>query len=291
MQYLIHIGILIGIYTILAASLNLVAGYMGLLSLAHGAFYGIGAYTMALMSIHLHAPFWISCISAILLAGSLGLLVGIPSLQTQGDYFAIATFGLQIITFNLFNNWIDVTRGPMGITNIPQPNILGWQFHSPLDFLALTIFVCTIVLLVIYRITNSPFGRLLKAIREDEIFAQSLGKNVFNIKLQTFVIASMMAAIAGSLYASYITFIDPTSFTVAESIFIVSIVIIGGAGNFWGSILGAILLVALPEALRFLGLPIVLAANFRQILYGVLLVSFMIWRPQGLLGNPYDKVN
>jgi branched-chain amino acid transport system permease protein len=284
MEYVIHIGILIGIYTILSASLNLVAGYMGLLSLSHAAFYGIGAYTMALMSIYLHTPFWISCIGAVALSGVLGLLVGIPSFRTHGDYFAIATFGLQVITFNLLNNWVDVTRGPMGITGIAQPNIFGWQVSSPLSFLVLTLSICIIVLGIIYRMVKSPFGRLLNAVREDEIFAQSLGKDVFAIKLKTFVIASMMAAVAGCLYASYITFIDPTSFTVTESIFIISIVIIGGAGNFWGSLVGTIILITLPELLRFFGLPITLAANLRQILYGSLLVIFMLWRPQGILG-------
>jgi branched-chain amino acid transport system permease protein len=284
MEYVIHIGILISIYTILSASLNLVAGYMGLLSLSHAAFYGIGAYTMALMSIYLHTPFWISCIGAVALSGVLGLLVGIPSFRTHGDYFAIATFGLQVITFNLLNNWVDVTRGPMGITGIAQPNIFGWQVSSPLSFLVLTLSICIIVLGIIYRMVKSPFGRLLNAVREDEIFAQSLGKDVFAIKLKTFVIASMMAAVAGCLYASYITFIDPTSFTVTESIFIISIVIIGGAGNFWGSLVGTIILITLPELLRFFGLPIALAANLRQILYGSLLVIFMLWRPQGILG-------
>jgi branched-chain amino acid transport system permease protein len=291
MQYLTHIGILIGIYTILAASLNLVAGYMGLLSLSHAAFYGIGAYTMALMGLYLHTPFWINCLGAVLLAGILGLLVGIPALRTRGDYFAIATFGLQVITFNLLNNWVDLTRGPMGIAGIAQPTILGGQVSTPFHFLLLTFSVCIVILGIIYRIVSSPFGRLLKAIREDEIFAQSLGKDVFAAKLKIFVIAGMTASVAGCLYASYVTFIDPTSFTVTESIFIVSIVIIGGAGNFWGALVGAAFLIALPELLRFLGLPITLAANLRQILYGSLLVVFMLWRPQGLIGALSPQVD
>jgi branched-chain amino acid transport system permease protein len=291
MQYLTHIMILMGIYSILSSSLNLIAGYTGLLSLSHAAFYGIGAYTMALMAQYLHTPFWIGCIGSIVISGILGLIVGIPALRTQGDYFTIATFGLQAIAFNILNNWVDVTRGPMGITGIPQPILFGWQVDTPLGFLLLTLGVSTVVLGIIYRIVTSPFGRVLKAIREDEVFAQSLGKDVFAYKLIAFVIGAMIASIAGCLYASYITFIDPTSFTVTESIFIVSIVIIGGAGNFWGSIVGAIFLVALPELLRFIGLPITLAANLRQILYGSLLVTFMLWRPQGLIGDRSNQTN
>jgi branched-chain amino acid transport system permease protein len=290
-QYLIHIGISIGIYTLLAASLNLVAGYMGLLSLSHAAFYGIGAYTMALMALYLKTPFWVDIVGSIAVSSVLGLIVGIPALRTRSDYFAITTFGLQVITFNIFNNWLDVTRGPMGLTGIPRPILFGWEFSTPFSFFLLTTGVCAIVLWIIYRMVNSPFGRLLKAIREDEIFAMSLGKDVFRHKLITFVVSAAISAIAGCLYASYVTFIDPTSFTVTESIFIVSIVIIGGAGNFWGSLLGATLLVAFPELLRFLGLPITLAANLRQILYGSLLVTFMIWRPQGLIGNSSKLTN
>lgn len=291
MQYLIHISILIGIYTILAVSLNLIAGYTGLLSIAHAAFYGIGAYTVALMALNLHTPFWINCLSATAIAGLIGFIVGVPALQTRGDYFTIATFGLQVIIFNIFNNWVDLTRGPMGLTGIPQPSLWLWQISTPLEFLVLTLAVCTLVLWIAYRIANSPFGRLLKAIREDEIFALSLGKNVFTYKIAIFVIGAMMAAIAGCLYAIYVTFIDPTSFTVTESIFIISIVIIGGAGNLWGSIVGTAFLIALPELLRFLGLPITLAANVRQIFYGSLLIAFMLWRPQGLLGESFLQAN
>jgi branched-chain amino acid transport system permease protein len=291
MQYLANIGILIGIYTILATSLNLVVGYLGMLSLAHASFYGIGAYTMALMATHLSTPFWVNCFGAMLLSGLLGLIVGIPALKTRGDYFAIATFGLQVITFNILNNWIDVTRGPMGITGIPKPSLFGLQITNPLSFLLLTVGFCVVVLSLAYRIVNSPVGRLLQAIREDEIFTQSLGKNVLTYKLVTFTIGAMMAAISGCLYASYVTFIDPTSFTVTESIFIVSIVIIGGAGSFWGALVGAIFLISLPEFLRFLGLPIAVAANLRQILYGSLLVILMRWRPQGLIGRLSQRRN
>ncbi|HQP99958.1 MAG TPA: branched-chain amino acid ABC transporter permease [bacterium] len=285
MEYLLHILILIGIYTILSVSLNLIAGYTGLISIAHAAFYGVGAYVAALMALKLNSPFLTNIASAVVLCGLLGALVGIPSLRIRDDYFVIATFAFQVITFSILNNWVSFTGGPMGLPGIPQPTILGLKVSSHLGFLLLVGVLCILTMWITSRIVRSPFGRVLKAIREDEVFAQSAGKNVASYKVLVFVIGAGMAAMAGVMYAYYISFIDPTSFTVMESIFIISIVIVGGAGSMWGPVAGAILLVVLPEFLRFIGLPSFVAANLRQIIYGGLLVAFMMWRPKGLLGE------
>jgi len=153
---------------------------------------------------------------------------GIPSLRIHDDYFAIATFAFQIITFSVMNNWVSFTGGPMGLPGIPQPTIFGWEINSHIEFLILVALLCAVILWISHRIVQSPFGRALKAIREDEVFAQAMGKNVANYKVMIFVIGAGMASVAGAVYAHYITFIDPTSFTVTESIFIISIVIIGG---------------------------------------------------------------
>lgn len=285
MEYLLHILILIGIYTILSVSLNLIAGYTGLLSIAHAAFYGVGAYVVAIMALKLHSPFLVNIICAVLLSSLLGALVGIPSLRIRDDYFVIATFAFQVITFSILNNWVSFTGGPMGLPGIPQPTILGLEISSNIRFLALVGIMCALMLWISSRIVRSPFGRVLKAIREDEVFAQAAGKNIASYKVLVFVIGAGMAAVAGVMYAHYISFIDPTSFTVMESIFIISIVIIGGAGSLWGPVTGAVVLVLLPELLRFVGLPSSMAANLRQIIYGGLLVAFMMWRPKGLLGK------
>jgi branched-chain amino acid transport system permease protein len=285
MEYVLHILILIGIYVMLSVSLNLIAGYAGLLSIAHAAFYGVGAYAAALLALKLNSPFLMNILCAIILSGLLGVLVGMPSLRIHDDYFAIASFAFQIITFSIMNNWVSFTGGPMGLPGIPQPNIFGWRINTHVDFLILVIGLCFITLWISHKIVTSPFGRALKAIREDEIFAQAMGKNVANYKVMIFVIGAGMASVAGTVYAGYITFIDPTSFTVMESIFIISIVIIGGAGNIWGSVLAAAVLVILPEALRFLGMPSAIAANMRQIIYGTLLIICMLFRPQGLIGE------
>jgi branched-chain amino acid transport system permease protein len=285
MEYLLHILILIGIYTILSLSLNLLVGYTGILSIAHAAFYGVGAYVAALMALKLHTPFLLNLVVAVGAASLFGAIVGIPSLRIKDDYFVIATFAFQIITFSLLNNLVSLTGGPMGLPGIPQPAILGITISSHMGFLILTVLCCVVTFLIAHRIVNSPVGRVLKAIREDEVFAQSCGKDVAAYKITIFMIGAGLAAIAGVLYATYISFIDPTSFTVMESIFIISIVIIGGSGNLWGSVVGSAVLVTLPELLRFVGLPNAVAANLRQILYGSLLVIFMLWRPRGFIGE------
>jgi branched-chain amino acid transport system permease protein len=259
MEYILHILILICIYSIVGIALNLVAGYTGLISLSHAGFYGIGAYTVALLAL--------------------------PSLRIRDDLFVITTFGFQIILFQVMNNWMDLTNGPLGLPGIPQPEIFGYHFTSHWEFLLLSLVLLLIVYFFSKRIVNAPLGNVLRAIREDELFAQSLGKNVSYYKVLIFSISAGLAAIGGALYAYYITFIDPTSFTATESIFMLSIVIIGGSGRLSGSIIGAVLLVSIPELLRFIDIPNAIAANVRQILYGGLLVAFMMFRPKGIRGE------
>lgn len=285
MQYILHIVILVGIYAILAASLNLTVGYLGLLSIAHATFYGVGAYTAALMALTLDSSFLVNLLCAMVVSGSIGAVVAIPSLRIRDDYFVIATLAFQVIAFSILNNWVSFTGGPMGLPGIPQPIIFRWEVNSHGDYLLLVMILAAIVLWACHRIVHSPFGRVLMSIREDETFTLAAGKNVAAYKVLVFVLGAAMASVAGVIYAHYISFIDPTSFTVMESIFIISIVIIGGAGSFWGPVVGAIVLVTLPEILRFIGLPSSVAANIRQILYGGLLVLFMMLRPQGLMGK------
>jgi len=287
MDYLLHILILIAIYTILVVSLDLIAGYTGLLSIAHAAFYGIGAYATALLSLHFQTNFLINMIFGAVGAGVLGVIVAFPSLRIHDDYFVIATFGFQMIVYSVLNNWVDLTRGPLGIPGIPVASLFGFDIDNHWKFLILAVLFAGLSYLFVRKLVNSPYGRVLKAIREDEVFAQSLGKNVNAYKIQVFVIGGALASIAGNLYAHYVTFIDPTSFTILESILVISMVIIGGAGSLKGPVVGAAVLVVLPEALRFVGLPSSVAANLRQIFYGSLLVLMMLYRPQGLMGA-YD---
>lgn len=208
-----------------------------------------------------------------------------PALRVHGDYFVIASFGFQVILFSVLNNWVGLTRGPLGLPGIPQPQFGALRIETHGEFLALVWVLALLTFLICRRLVQSPYGRVLKAIREDEVFAQSLGKNVAYFKLSVFAVGAGLAAVAGALYAVYITFIDPTSFTISESIFLISIVIIGGLGNLWGAVLGAAILVVLPELLRFIGISQTYVANIRQMIYGTLLVVMMFLRPQGILGE------
>ncbi len=285
MDYLLHILILANVYTVLTASLDLLAGRTGLLSIAHAAFCGLGAYSSALLATRFGVPFFFGVLAGTVVATLISFVVSLPSLRLHGDYFVIATFGFQMILFSVFNNWMELTRGPLGIPGIPQPVIFGWQVNSHWEFLVLSAFFAAIAYFVVYRLTSSPFGRVLHAIREDEVFAKAHGKNTLYFKVTAFAVSAALAAMAGSLYAHYITYIDPTSFTVMESILIISMLIIGGAGSTWGPLVGAVVLVTLPEALRFVGLPSAVAANLRQIIYGSLLVIMMMFRPRGFVGK------
>ena len=173
----------------------------------------------------------------------------------------------------------------MGITGISLPEIFGFQLEGSNIYLVLVITCVFLCFLVVRLLINSPWGRVLMAIREDDMYVQSVGKNTLSTRVVSFMLAGGMAGLAGALYAPYLTFIDPTSFTITESIFILSIVIIGGAGSLWGPIVGAAVLVTLPELLRFAGFPETVSANLRQILYGVFLVLILIYRPQGIVGQ------
>lgn len=277
MEYLLHLLILIGIYTMLSQSLNLSAGFGGMISLAHAGFYGVGAYTAALLAVNYKLTFLVTLPIAMLLSGLLALIVSAIALRTVDDYFIICTLGIQVVVFSLMNNWMSLTRGPLGIPGIPGIQLFGIEIRSKFAFLLLTLFLVVLLFFFLKKLTDSSFGRTLRALSEDEIFTQSLGKNVYLSKVIAFTVSAMLAAVPGVLYAHYISYIDPTSFTVDESIFILSIVIIGGMRNLWGSVIASAFLVLLPEALRFVGMPNSIAANMRQIIYGGILV-FMMFR-------------
>lgn len=285
MEYIIHILVISGIFSILALSLNLVVGYTGLVSLGHAAFYGIGAYISALLSLNFGISPWIGLIIGAYGAALFGLIIGLPSIRLKGDYLALATFGAGVIIYQITKNWVSLTRGPMGLPGIPGFSILGFSLSSSWSYLLLVIAFALITVFILNRLVRNAYGRVLKSIREDEIASETLGKNIVKYKLQVFVVSAFFAGIAGSLYAHYITFIDPSSFTVMESITILLMVIFGGMASIRGSLMGASALVIFPEILRFLGMPSAIAAPIRQMIYGLLLIVLMIKRPQGLLGK------
>ena len=279
MEYLSHLMIIVLIYVMLSKSLSLSAGYGGMISLAHAGFYGIGAYTAAMLATNTTISFLFVFPIAMGVSGLLALIVSVIALRTIDDYFIVCTLGIQVVIFSLMNNLMSFTRGPLGIPGIPAIQLFGLKIGigNRFAFLLFTLFFTILIFLFIKKLTNSAFGRTLRSLSEDEIFTQSLGKNVYLTKVMAFTISAMLATIPGVLYAHYISYIDPTSFTVDESIFILSLVIIGGMRNLWGIVSATAFLVLLPEALRFVGMPSSIAANTRQILYGGALI-FMMFR-------------
>ena len=284
-DYGLHILIMIGIFAIIAVSYNLIMGYTGIISLAHAVFFGIGAYTSALLVLHLGVVFPIAMIASIFFTGIFGILFILLMRRARGDYLSIATLGLQIVVFNVFLNWKDVTGGEGGVMGIPRPEFLGLKFNSVLTYAILTVILCAVCFAVAWWIAQSGFGRVLKAIREDEISTQSLGKNTFQYKVTIFAVSAGLAAVGGSLYAHYQQFINPFSFHVHDAIMILIIVVVGGAGNLWGSLLGAFVLITLPEVLRFIPAASIFVAQIRVIIFSLALLLLIFFRPQGLLGE------
>ncbi|MEA1929746.1 MAG: branched-chain amino acid ABC transporter permease [Patescibacteria group bacterium] len=285
MAYVVHLLILIGIYAILGVSLNLVVGYTGLLSVTHAAFYGVGGYAVAIMLTSLGLNFFLALLLAVIITGLASLLIGLVLSKFSDDYYALGSFGFNIIIYSIFLNWQGLTRGPLGIPGIPRPSAFGFEFGSNISFLILTVAAALLIYWLAQWLARSSFGRALKAIREDEEALRVFGYRTTYYKLAIFVIGAMMAAVAGGLFAAYITFIDPSTFTLNESIFLLAIVILGGLSNNRGAVIGAVALVLLPEALRFVGFPTDIAAQMRQVVYGLVLILLMLYRPQGLIGE------
>jgi branched-chain amino acid transport system permease protein len=289
MNYLYDFVTLLCIYSILAIGLNLLIGYIGIFSMSHAALFGVGAYTSALLSTKLGWGFIPSLLAAILVAILFSIIVALPSLRIAGDYFIVASFSLQIIIFELFVTWTDLTNGPAGIAGIPMPSIFGLKVNTPFSYMIFALFFLFLTVILTYRVIHSPVGRVLRAIKEDPIAVQSLGKSVIKTKVINAVLSSGLAGLAGSLYAHKITYINPASFDVHESILIAAMVILAGAGRVWGSIVGALIVLAFPELLRFLDISGSHAGAIQKILYGVILILFMIYRPQGIFGKFKDS--
>lgn len=277
-SYIMRILILSGIYIILAVSLNLLTGYTGQVSLGHAAFYGIGAYTSALLALKFNLSFPVTALAGGLLAAFFGLLLGLPTLRLNGTYLSIVTLGFCEIMRLVELNWMGLTRGPMGLIGIPYPKIFGFTVDNDAEYFYLILILVIITIVTINNLIKSRSGRALISIREDELAAEAMGINVLRYKVIAFTIAAFFAGIAGSFYAHYVSFIDPQSFTFDESIQILSIVILGGMGSNLGAALGAIILVSIPEMLRGL-------QEYRMLIYGAVLVIMMLVRPQGIFGD------
>jgi branched-chain amino acid transport system permease protein len=279
---------MINIYIVLTASLNLILGYAGMISVCHAAFMGIGAYVTTILMVNYHWSFLSTLPPVLLFAIAISAFFGIASLRVKGDHYIAVSFGIQFIVMSLMIN-LAITNGSNGFAGIPKPEIWGLRFQSNLSCFVLSLLFMLACLWFTSRLANAPFGLILKALREDEMATEALGKNVVFYKVAVFIIGCSLAALAGSFFASIISFIDPFTFSLEESIFISCLVIIGGSGNIKGALVGAPLLIAFPEIMRFLHIPSTIAAPLRQIFYGLLIILFMRFRPQGILSEISGK--
>ena len=282
--YLIHLGILIGIYVILATSLNLAMGFTGLLNLGHIAFFGIGAYTSALLTMA-GVPFIVAFFLAGILAALFGFLLVLATRNLKGDYLGLATLGFGFVVYSIFLNWTGLTRGPLGIPGIPKPSLLTWTIQSNTEYLFFVLLVTALTLLLLWILTGAPYGRVLEAVRDDEIAAKVLGKNVSKLKCQAMGISAFFAGIAGSLFAHYITYIDPSSFFLSDMVLLLTIVMIGGLASLRGSVVATVIILLIPEALRFVALPSSMIGSMRQMMYALLLIVILLYRPRGFSGR------
>jgi len=283
-SYFIHLLILIGIYLILAISLQVTVGFTGLFNLGHIAFFAIGAYIYALLALA-GFPFWLCFLLAGIIAMLFGFLISIPTNKLKGDYLALATLAFSFVVYAITLNWMSLTRGPLGLSGIPKPVIFGISFSSNFSFMILTALITLASYYIIKKIVASPFGKALEATRDDELATRNLGKSTFKMKSFALAISAFFAGIAGSLYAPYITFIDPSSFTLMQLIPILCIVIIGGLASLKGTAIATVFLVLLPEPLRFIGFPSSVVGPARQILYALILLLILIYKPKGFYGK------
>ncbi len=276
--YVLQVMSFMGIYVMLALSLNLLNGYLGLLSIGHAAFYGIGAYSSAKLVMEAGFPFLAAMLGAGAVSGLFGYFIARPTLRLSGIYMTLATLGFNMVLFLVLQNWMSFTNGPLGIMNIPGPVILGWKVDSRADYYYLMIILVVLTLVSMRRLMNSRFGRALVAIRENELAAEAAGVHTTRYKVQAFVLSSFYAGVAGSFYAHFVKFISPDSFYIYESFVLLAMLALGGQGNLIGPVVGACCLIVIPEVFRFL-------QEYRMFVYGGILVVMMLFRRQGILGG------
>ena len=274
--YWIHIIDIIGIYSILSLGLNILVGFTGQLSLGHAAFFGISAYTSALLAIRLNFPFWICILAAILISAFFGLILSYPCLRLKGIYLAITTIGFGQIMYTIFVEWRELTHGPMGLTKIPSPQIGNIVFDNSTSYYYIILLCFLLALLVALRINNSHIGRSMKSIRDDEMAATTCGVDIAHYKMIGFVVSAAFAGMAGSLFAHYLNFISPECFTFDLSTQMLVMILVGGVGSIPGSVIGAIIVTFIPEILRGFKM-------YQMVIYGGMLVFILIFLPGGVI--------
>lgn len=289
MDYFIHLAVLCGIALILSQSFNLTFGLGRLLNLAHIASYALGAYTTALLSTELERSVWICLPAGMAVSGFFALIIGGISLRLSGDYFALGTLAFNSVVTALLINWKSLTRGVLGIPGIPRPEIGAIDFYNNTNFLILVVIFDVITLAVLWCVFRGRLGRSLRAQAEDEYLSLTLGKNTRGIRNDSFILASTFAGLAGGLFAYYINYVDPSMFNLNEMVFVLSTVVVGRPGSFWGVCVATIFLVLLPEPLRFVEIPSDILGPMRQLLQALILFGAVYWN-RATLFPPERKV-
>ena len=285
MDFLFSYLNLVAIFIILSLSTNLLVGIVGIFSVSQAAIFGLGAYIVGYCLVNDVMSFLPALAVAALASLVLNVLITLPSLRVSGDYFVVTSFGIQLLATAAFTNLTDITGGASGMPGIPPAAFFGITVNSGFKNFLLAAIVAAIASVWFALLMRAPFGRLLRAIREDELAVAAFGKNVLFAKVRAAGIAGVMAGAAGGLYAVYLSFIDPTTFDLNASVLLLTMVVLGGARTLAGSIVGPLVLLALPQLLAFIDIPNMTAAAVRQGIYGLLLILFMVFRPQGLVGQ------
>lgn len=275
--YVISIAVFVGIWVVLALSLNILTGYAGQVSLGHAALFGIGAYASSVLAVRYGAPFWLDFLGAIAITGLVGTVLGLPSLRVRHDFLVLATMGINFVVVAVFK-YVDFFGGAMGLVNIPAPALFGATFRGGAPYLALVWVYVLFTWLVSWYLSKTWVGLAFHTVRIDEDAAAAVGVSVPRFKIYAFGISAALAGGAGSLYAHFIGSVFPDTFVFVESIAILSMVIFGGVGTLRGPIVGAVVLKAAPELLRFV-------QDYRFTFFGALLVLMMLFQPMGLIGD------
>ena len=284
MNFILSYVILAEIFVIMALSTNFLVGIIGIFSLSQAALMGVGAYTYALAAVA-GIPFPLALLMAAALCAVLNVVTSLPALRLAGDYFVITSFGLQFIATALFVNWSQVTGGATGIAGIPAPRLFGVSFEEPQYFVVLSTLGMVLGALAYSLLMRSSYGRVLHAVRLNELAAGAAGRNVLKMKLGISAVSGVYAGVGGALYAIFMSYIDPSSFDIQVSMVILTMLVIGGARTLAGSLLGPFLLLMIPNVLTLVRIPPELLGPSRALAFGVLLVVFMLWRPQGIAGR------
>jgi len=276
--YHLHVAIMAGIFGVLALSLNLLLGYTGQLSLGHAAFFGIGAYTSALLTLKLEWSFWPALAAAIALAGAAGWFIGRLSLKLRGAYFVLVTISFAGVISLVSVNWIELTNGPLGLPGVPAPELGPWSLRTKTAYYYLVLAAVALSYVVSRRLVGSRIGRAFVALRENEALAESIGVDVTHYLVLAAVVSAAMAGLGGSLYAHYTRFVSPEVFLFSYTVTMVIMVVAGGKGTLAGPLVGAVLFTALPEALRA-----ATSWQWQMLAYGVLLVLLVVFMPRGIV--------